>query len=145
MWYLHSFLYHFNEMFPCMAPLWPGSWLTEVLVFKQFACFQLLYILDWSLTYQHFNTLRHFWWYPCLSLNCVVEVSILVPCLSVKSLLNGLVEIFNVKQFLLSNRYTGLAVSINIVFLKRSTQGKLILIQHDGTERKVSLCALRTQ
>lgn len=75
----------------------------------------------------------------------MVEVSILVPCLSVKSLLNGLVEIFKVKQFLLSNRYTGLDVSINIVFLKRLAQGKLILIQHDGTERKVSLCALRTQ
>lgn len=70
---------------------------------------------------------------------------ILVPCLSVKSLLNGFVEIFKMKQFLLSNRYAGLDFSINIVFLKSSVQGKPILILHDGTDRKVSLCALRIQ
>lgn len=49
------------------------------------------------------------------------------------------------KQFLLSSRYAGLDFSVNIEFLKRSAQGKLILILHDGTERKVSLCALRIQ
>lgn len=44
------------------------------------------------------------------------------------------------KQFLLSNRHAGLDFSINIEFLKRSAQGKLILILRDGTEESQPVC-----